>query len=195
VAEEKKMEAKQFYEENATNVVSVPRVDHPEDKSGWDGVRRASEARFIAADVLVMPLWDAFDFAEKYANQKANPVPDGRENAPDALALYYAQKDGCKKHNPGCGKICLECVDEALKAARKSTSSPSGQATISSAAMLGSLELCGIIFHTELTNEDCPWEVSAKPHPCYFATLTDAVKFLARLAAAPSASREPKNNS
>ena len=61
------MNAKEFYEANATNVCNVPRPNHPEDKSGWDGVRRASEAQFIAKDVLCMPIWDAFDFAEKYA--------------------------------------------------------------------------------------------------------------------------------
>lgn len=58
---------KEFYDVNATNVVNVPRPGHPEDKSGVDGVRRASEAQFVAKDVLVMPLWDVFDFAEAYA--------------------------------------------------------------------------------------------------------------------------------
>jgi hypothetical protein len=56
----------EFYEANATNVCNVPRVGHPEDPSGWAGVRRASEARFVAGDCLVMTLADAFDFAEKY---------------------------------------------------------------------------------------------------------------------------------
>ncbi len=60
------MNAQEFYEANATKVVNVPRPGHPEDPSGWDGVRRASEAQFIAKDVLVMTLADAFDFAEKY---------------------------------------------------------------------------------------------------------------------------------
>lgn len=31
------------------------------------------------------------------------------------LELYYAQKDGCKKHGDGHGKICLECVAGELK--------------------------------------------------------------------------------
>jgi hypothetical protein len=58
--------ARQFYEQNATNVVNVPRPGHPEDKSGWDGVRRASPAKFVAQDALVMTLPDAFDFAAKF---------------------------------------------------------------------------------------------------------------------------------
>jgi len=57
------MTAKEFYEANKTNVVIV---SADESKSGWAGVRRASEAQFIAKDVPCMPLWDAFDFAEKY---------------------------------------------------------------------------------------------------------------------------------
>lgn len=61
--------AAQFYKENATNVVNVPRPGHPEDKSGWDGVRRASEARFIAQDALVMTLADVFDFAAKFVER------------------------------------------------------------------------------------------------------------------------------
>jgi hypothetical protein len=60
------MNAKEFYEANKTNVVNVLRPGHPEDKSGWNGVRSASEARFLAPDVQVMPLWDVFDFAERY---------------------------------------------------------------------------------------------------------------------------------
>jgi hypothetical protein len=28
--------------------------------------------------------------------------------------MYYRQKDGCKIHGDGHGKICLRCVDEAL---------------------------------------------------------------------------------
>ncbi len=31
------------------------------------------------------------------------------------LDLYYAQKDGCKKHPLGVGKICVECCAEALQ--------------------------------------------------------------------------------
>lgn len=61
------MTPQEFYERNATNIVMVPRVGHPEDPSGWAGVRRASEAKFIAPDCPVMTLADAFDFAEKYA--------------------------------------------------------------------------------------------------------------------------------
>lgn len=64
------MTAQQFYSAHQTTLVNVPRVGHPEDKSGWDGVRAASEARFIAGDALVMTLADAFDFAEKYAAMK-----------------------------------------------------------------------------------------------------------------------------
>ena len=67
------MSPQEFYEANATNVVNVPRPDHPEDASGWAGVRRASEARFIAKDCLVMTLSDTFDFVEKYhAYQEEN---------------------------------------------------------------------------------------------------------------------------
>ena len=41
-------------------------------------VRRASEAQFVAKDVPVMPLWDAFDFAEKYAaSLRADAVVEG----------------------------------------------------------------------------------------------------------------------
>ena len=65
------MTAKEFYEANATTTVNVPLskragVGHPEDKSGWDGVQRARQAQYIAPDVEVMPLWDVFDFAEKF---------------------------------------------------------------------------------------------------------------------------------
>ena len=63
------MTAKEYYKAHATNIVSIP--GNPENKSGWDGVRRASEARFIAKDVLCMTLPDAFDFAEKYAMESA----------------------------------------------------------------------------------------------------------------------------
>jgi hypothetical protein len=66
VASEIAERARQFYEQNATNVVNVPRPGHPEDKSGWDGVRRASQAKFVAQDALVMTLPDAFDFAAKF---------------------------------------------------------------------------------------------------------------------------------
>jgi hypothetical protein len=68
------MTAQEFYEANATNIVDVPRPNHPEDASGWAGVRRASEARFIAKDALVMTLADAFDFAEKYKEDCSCPV-------------------------------------------------------------------------------------------------------------------------
>src|SRR4051812_44915064 len=63
----------EFYEANATNVCNVPRVGHPEDPSGWAGVRRASEARFVAGDCLVMTLADAFDFAENYKASFGRP--------------------------------------------------------------------------------------------------------------------------
>ena len=66
------MTAREFYEANATNVVNVPRPDHHEDASGWAGVRRASEARFVAKDCPVMTLPDAFDFAEKYVRYLIN---------------------------------------------------------------------------------------------------------------------------
>lgn len=68
------MTAKEFYEANATNIVNVPRPGHPEDPSGIDGVRSASQARFIAPDVPVMPLWDVFDFAEKFAERGGRHV-------------------------------------------------------------------------------------------------------------------------
>jgi hypothetical protein len=61
--------ARQFYEQNATNVVNVPRPGHSEDKSGWDGVRRASQAKFVAQDALVMTLPDAIDFAAKFGER------------------------------------------------------------------------------------------------------------------------------
>lgn len=64
------MTPQDFYESRQTTLVNVPRVGHPEDKSGWDGVRSASEARFIAGDALVMTLADVFDFAEKFAARK-----------------------------------------------------------------------------------------------------------------------------
>ena len=66
---EKPMTAQEFYVANATTTVNVPRVGHPEDPSGWAGVRRASEAQYIAKDALVMTLADAFDFAEKYKKE------------------------------------------------------------------------------------------------------------------------------
>ena len=71
------MNAMEFYEANKTNIVNVPRPDHPEDASGWAGVRRASEARFVAKDCLVMTLADACDFAEKYHAYKSGPVDPG----------------------------------------------------------------------------------------------------------------------
>jgi hypothetical protein len=61
--------AAQFYNENATNEVNVPRPGHPEDTSGWDGVRRASQAKFVAQDALVMTLPDAIDFASKFGER------------------------------------------------------------------------------------------------------------------------------
>jgi len=73
------MTARGFYEANATNIVNVPRPGHPEDKSGWDGVRRASEAQFIAKDVPVMPLWDACAFAEAYAAARLAAQPVNQE--------------------------------------------------------------------------------------------------------------------
>lgn len=53
-----------------------------------------------------------------------NPWHDGAEpqarEPQSALALYYAQKNGCpKKHDPRAGKICLECVEDALVALRQ----------------------------------------------------------------------------
>lgn len=33
--------------------------------------------------------------------------------------LYYAQKDGCPRHNPEGGTICYRCVEEAVEAARR----------------------------------------------------------------------------
>ena len=62
---EQKSSAKEFYQDNATNVCKVPKT--PNEKGGWKGVRRAEKAQFVAPDVLVMTLWEAFDFAEKYA--------------------------------------------------------------------------------------------------------------------------------
>jgi hypothetical protein len=64
------VEAIDFYNAHATNIVNVPRVNHDEDPSGWAGVRRAREAGIFAKDALVMSLADACDFAEKYAATK-----------------------------------------------------------------------------------------------------------------------------
>lgn len=72
--------ASQFYEANATNIVNVPRISHPEDKSGWDGVRRASEARFVAGNCPVMTLPDAIDFAATFAGSLC--APSGAEATP-----------------------------------------------------------------------------------------------------------------
>ena len=77
---EKTMTAKEFYEANATTTVNVPRVGHPEDKSGWDGVQRARQAQYIAPDVEVMLLWDVFDFAEKF--RQAGAASQGEGTAP-----------------------------------------------------------------------------------------------------------------
>lgn len=92
------MTAKEFYEANATTTVNVPRVGHPEDKSGWDGVRRASQAQYIASDVEVMPLWDVFDFAEKF-RQAGSPQP-----------LPAPPKKVCPHGDPACpcpdGDMC-----------------------------------------------------------------------------------------
>ena len=79
---EKTMTAKEFYEANATTTVNVPLskragVGHPEDKSGWDGVQRARQAQYIAPDVEVMPLWDVFDFAEKFRQAGAASQGEG----------------------------------------------------------------------------------------------------------------------
>jgi hypothetical protein len=30
------------------------------------------------------------------------------------LDLYYSQKDGCKRHKAGVGKVCVECVNDAF---------------------------------------------------------------------------------
>jgi hypothetical protein len=82
------MTAKEFYEANATNICNVPRPSHPEDPSGWDGVRRASEAQFIAKAVPVMPLWDVCDFAEKYHSA-------GVRELTEALGKYGTHKPEC----------------------------------------------------------------------------------------------------
>jgi len=42
-----------------------------------------------------------------------------------SLELYYAQKDGCKLHGDGHGKICVECVNDALTEAYKAGSEAS----------------------------------------------------------------------
>jgi hypothetical protein len=78
--------ARQFYEQNATNVVNVPRPGHPEDKSGWDGVRRASQAKFVAQDALVMTLPDAFDFAAKFGERAIaeSQAPQNLSSSPEA---------------------------------------------------------------------------------------------------------------
>jgi len=97
--------AARFYKENATNVVNVPRPGHPEDKSGWDGVRRASEARFIAQDALVMTLADAIDFAAKFA---ARAIEESRQPAKEPLitecCLRRIQPD--ERYCPKCGWEC-----------------------------------------------------------------------------------------
>jgi hypothetical protein len=44
-----------------------------------------------------------------------SPGPDDELRDQDVLDMYYRQKDGCKKHGDGHGKICLECVDEVIQ--------------------------------------------------------------------------------
>lgn len=87
--------AEEFYKANATNIVNVPRPGHPEDKSGWDGVRRASETQFIAKDVLVMPLWDVYAFAEAYAHslkQAAVPTEPFADPSKEELVIEIARE-------------------------------------------------------------------------------------------------------
>jgi hypothetical protein len=112
--------AAEFYEQNATNVVNVPRPRHPEDKSGWDGVRRASEARFIAKDALVMTLPDAFDFAAKFAeSQVPQPETQPTESCGEGMCIFVAVKHGyCQTHhgirsNTG---LCQGCKDAKTSA-------------------------------------------------------------------------------
>lgn len=64
------MNAIEFYNAHATNVVNVPRPGHPEDPSGIAGVRRCTEAQFFAKDALVMSLAEACQFAEAFASSK-----------------------------------------------------------------------------------------------------------------------------
>jgi hypothetical protein len=74
--------ARKFYEDHATNIVNVPREGHPEDKSGWDGVPRASEARFVAGDCLVMTLAEAIDFAAKFAASELTKPSSCQQGTP-----------------------------------------------------------------------------------------------------------------
>ena len=119
------MTAKEFYEANATTTVNVPRVGHPEDKSGWDGVRRASQAQYIAPDVEVMPLWDVFDFAEKFRQAGAASQGDAAKKLSDLLCPPHANLDAAGHLEPfdnciACirvhrdellaGKLCLKCA-------------------------------------------------------------------------------------
>ena len=97
------MTAKEFYEANATTTVNVPRVGHPEDKSGWDGVRRASQAQYIAPDVEVMPLWDVFDFAEKFKQAGAASQGECWVSKLEAHQPCYAQDSSTEVLGCGCG--------------------------------------------------------------------------------------------
>lgn len=102
--------AQEFYEANATNVCNVPRVGHPEDPSGWAGVRRASEARFVAGDCLVMTLADAFDFAEKYkgmADNQDSPLMRLREKIAEEPSKVCPEC-GCEVVN-SAGLLVCEC--------------------------------------------------------------------------------------
>lgn len=90
-----RMTAIDFYNQHQTNVVNVPRVGHPEDPSGWAGVRRASEAKYIADDCPVMPLSDACEFADKFAESKIAELTRQRGAAQEeGIKLLKAAENG-----------------------------------------------------------------------------------------------------
>jgi hypothetical protein len=46
------------------------------------------------------------------------PAAPSETDGQRVIAAYYSQKDGCKKHGEGHGKICLRCVHELVAQVR-----------------------------------------------------------------------------
>lgn len=110
--------ARKFYEDHATNIVNVPRVGHPEDKSGWDGVERAVEAQVVAGDCLVMTLAEAIDFAAKFAAselQTPTSCPTCGSESP-AMRWCMVREHGLSVH-PYIRFECRQCTDDVFHAA------------------------------------------------------------------------------
>lgn len=49
--------------------------------------------------------WKGFNHAIEQGSARAEIVTN---------RLYYTQKDGCKHDDSGCGRICYNCVEEAI---------------------------------------------------------------------------------